>query len=1736
MTEERKVQLGVSVDATDAKQGLNDIKTAAQSMAQSVAQSGAQAGKAVDGIGNGGAASANKVDAATKLMIQSIQRTTAVMEAGSKTSAKYFETLAAQRGVDVNALRPYLDQLDALNAKQKDVGVSAGQTAQALRMIPAQMTDIVTSLASGQQPLTVLIQQGGQLKDQFGGIGPAARAMGTYIAGLVTPLTAAAAGMAAFGAALYYGSEESRRLNSAIVMSGNLLGTTTAQLATAASNVGKVTGSYTAAREVVEALAASGQFAGDQLDAALRTVVVASQATGKSVAEMVATLEKINKEPLKAITELNDRYNFLTVETYKHIKALEDQGDTQKAATLAFNEYADAVENRGKKIKENLGIFQKLAKDIATEWDNAKENFLGIGRERTDEERLLYAQNQLRSMLSTTGANLAPDSRAAKEIQDQIALIRVIQDRIEATNALATAEGEAARARKEAQDQLQTYEKYLGNTARMTDGQRRNKQLEDEEKAFKAAVKGLKEGSDAYQDALRAYNTAVDNINESFNKKGEKKYDDLIKRSQDYLANLKKETETAGLNAEQKKIYDAMWMAGELQKAGVNGQYIAAFLNYAQQEIDATAAIVQAQKEVEESNKRAAEGKREAERVLKSYSDELKKSVDGAVREAEANERLAATYGMTKAQIEALTLAELENEYANRAALGLTLDRVEALEKLIEAKKRSVAALAQVDVMDQAKKLSEQWKRDFDRIEDWIGDAIGRGITQGKDVFKSLIDGLKESFARLVLSPIIKPIAALGASFLNPGTAQAAGSVASAGGDIMQGASLLSAGKTLWEGFSTGLSGSLGGIATGVGNALGISSLSSFGAGMTAVGGNTANAAMLAYAQTTGNVATGASLGASVGAALPWIAGAAAVAAIVAKGLSMKTVGSGILGSISGDDFEGDSYVFKRGGFLRGGSRTETSDLDRSTNAAFSTAIEGMYANFADLGKTVGVGGDLLKNFSYEFRLALADFDDAGKQKEIQRALSTMSDSMAQAFVDSFRTSIDTAQQAASRYFTNTIDGQHSFDGGVVSQARVASPLDPYIDDMVRIFDTFKSSVAGVEGSEGKLSAFVTQLFGLGDSLVENSGYAKMFGESLDFDKLEAAAAKGESVVDTFARLNTVFAATNQVAVYLGKNFDTAFGAIGLASTEARQRLIDVAGGLDALASQTSFFAQNFLTEAEQLKPVADQVSAVFTKFGIAGDTTNDQFANIVKGLDLSTEAGAQMYAQLTAIAPAFLAVANAAESAAAAAKALSDAAHNLDIEYLELVGDTAGATKARRAAALSATDPSLRPQMERNFAQEDNNSVYEKTLELMRLTGRATEAVNVQRQRELMALPEAARGIQQMIWAREDELSAVDTAFATLQRAVDAERKSVTTTYQNAMERVGAQIDIVTSSVSKLTNLSSTLKSTVNSMRLDSQLGMDRAAASAQIQAALAIAKAGGVLPDAFSLQNALSLIAQPNEQLYASFVDFQRNYLKDKNAIADLADLTDSALSIEEKTLKSLEEQKKATEAGYKAEMTRLDGILERAQAQLDALNGINTSVLSVRDALAAFNRATTGVGGGAISPGGGIVGSSPGYTPTGNANNDFLTSIYQQYLGRDVDAQGAAHYGGLLNSGAASMNDVIDSILNSIEFKNINGFAAGGFHAGGLRIVGENGPELELTGPSRIFSASQTADILRGGSDNAEVVSELRALREENVQLRTELGAVMRAVSESSRKTADLMDNVTAGGSAMLVEIDT
>jgi len=114
--------------------------------------------------------------------------------------------------------------------------------------------------------------------------------------------------------------------------------------------------------------------------------------------------------------------------------------------------------------------------------------------------------------------------------------------------------------------------------------------------------------------------------------------------------------------------------------------------------------------------------------------------------------------------------------------------------------------------------------------------------------------------------------------------------------------------------------------------------------------------------------------------------------------------------------------------------------------------------------------------------------------------------------------------------------------------------------------------------------------------------------------------------------------------------------------------------------------------------------------------------------------------------------------------------------------------------------------------------------------------------------------------------------------------------------------------------------------------------------------------------------------------------------------------------------------------------------------------------------------------------------------------------------------------------NMADDLISLAIQIEsarqaVRNLGGvpsFAVGGLHSGGLRLVGERGPELEVTGPSRIWNFTDTQRMLQGGSNDQlmrELLAELRLMR-------AETGATAR----NGAKTNRILERVIPDGDAI------
>ena len=336
-------------------------------------------------------------------------------------------TVTAARATDVG--RRAVDQY----------GISVGQTRQAMRQLPAQITDIFTSLAGGQKPWLVAIQQGGQLKDSFGGIVPAARALLGAITPMVAGLALVAAVIGTVGAATLSGYRETQAYERALIASGNAAATTAGQLRVVKDSVGGATGEYGNAEAALTALAAAGTIAGDTLTLAASAAVNLSTLTGASIEDTTQKVIALARAPSAQLLELNQQYRFLSVEVYQHVRALEAQGRAQDAARLAIETFARVHEQRVQEAYARAGSLERawiaLGKVIGGVWQtirNIGRDDLAFRLKKTTDEldrignewRELGGINSLDAVLASTEVDADTKQRIRALRQEQATLQR----------------------------------------------------------------------------------------------------------------------------------------------------------------------------------------------------------------------------------------------------------------------------------------------------------------------------------------------------------------------------------------------------------------------------------------------------------------------------------------------------------------------------------------------------------------------------------------------------------------------------------------------------------------------------------------------------------------------------------------------------------------------------------------------------------------------------------------------------------------------------------------------------------------------------------------------------------------------------------------------------------------------------------------------------------------------------------------------------------------------------------------------------------------------------------------------------------------------------------------------------------------------------------------------------------------------------------------------------------------
>lgn len=251
-------------------------------------------------------------------------------------------------------------------------GNSAKQDAAALRGLPAQFTDVVVSLQGGQAPLTVLLQQGGQVKDMFGGVAQALKAVGGALLALISPITIAASILGVFAFAAYSSAQETNALRLALATTGVAAGLTVASATDLARSMDDVSGSTGRALRVISQLAATGTVTNKNFEDITRTILYMNRVTGASVESLVSDFAAIGKDPVRAVQDLITKYGILDSSLILSTTTLVAYGEKRKAVDeierLATKQLKDATAE----IEENLTSLQKFARDT-------KDVFIELG-------------------------------------------------------------------------------------------------------------------------------------------------------------------------------------------------------------------------------------------------------------------------------------------------------------------------------------------------------------------------------------------------------------------------------------------------------------------------------------------------------------------------------------------------------------------------------------------------------------------------------------------------------------------------------------------------------------------------------------------------------------------------------------------------------------------------------------------------------------------------------------------------------------------------------------------------------------------------------------------------------------------------------------------------------------------------------------------------------------------------------------------------------------------------------------------------------------------------------------------------------------------------------------------------------------------------------------------------------------------------------------------------------------
>ncbi|EPD4789051.1 TPA: phage tail tape measure protein [Escherichia coli] len=276
-------------------------------------------------------------------------------------------------------------------AAQK-AGISVGQYKAAMRTLPAQFTDIATQLAGGQNPWLILLQQGGQVKDAFGGMIPMFRGLAGAITLPMVGVTSLAVATGALAYAWYQGDSTLSAFNKTLVLSGNQSGLTAERMLTL-SRAGQAAGlMFNQASESLAALVNAGVRGGEQFDAINQSIARFASASGVEVDKVAEAFGKLTTDPTSGLMAMARQFRNVTAEQIAYVAQLQRSGDEAGALQAANDAATKGFDEQTRRLKENMGTLETWADKTGKAFKSMWDAILDIGRPESSADMLASAQ------------------------------------------------------------------------------------------------------------------------------------------------------------------------------------------------------------------------------------------------------------------------------------------------------------------------------------------------------------------------------------------------------------------------------------------------------------------------------------------------------------------------------------------------------------------------------------------------------------------------------------------------------------------------------------------------------------------------------------------------------------------------------------------------------------------------------------------------------------------------------------------------------------------------------------------------------------------------------------------------------------------------------------------------------------------------------------------------------------------------------------------------------------------------------------------------------------------------------------------------------------------------------------------------------------------------------------------------------------------------------------------------